>query len=575
MPDSFVVIGAHMVNHWIPGKQVKAKTEVAELATLIVAREGSQYQPTGLPAKWPEAFALTAIEQLTTGGATVDVWAHDTLRLLGALDFWKAAEAGFFLFKQGRWRGKAITTDPPVRLVCRVASTGGTLQIADCKNLGISTDDEPSDAYGRAKFLAERLSEWFTFVASEDLGGFRHTIAAQAWAAYRHRFLKHPLLCHNNQAVLQLEQDAIFQGRTECYRLGRIKGPVIQLDYKSYYPSLAIGQRFPARLRKLIANPSIAELRSIPVETLIIAEVDVETDQPDYPHKHDGITIYPIGRFTGVLCGGELDHALSLGRVKKVRQMALYDGEKCLDGFFEWALLYRHKAKRRGDKAGERVAKLLTNSLIGMFAKQDRQWRDSADLFSESPWNEWYELGECAEDTRHCRALAGLTQWLEVGGFSHESVPAITAWMTMLGRIRMHETIDAATLGAIYYVGTDSIYCNMAALEHLTRRGYCADGVNGKLQYVNGFEWIEVFGINHYLTPERSTDSGVPRGAGSDQNSIRDWLAPERISAALKRNEPPDGSVVPKFRGPTGLYRHGNVSASGMVSPILLRDWRD
>ena len=58
------------------------------------------------------------------------------------------------------------------------------------------------------------------FVDTADLGNWQSTIASQAFAAYRHRFMPAQIYIHDRQKASDLEREAYYGGRVECYHTG-------------------------------------------------------------------------------------------------------------------------------------------------------------------------------------------------------------------------------------------------------------------------------------------------------------------------------------------------------------------
>lgn len=572
-PKRFLVLGTELSTSPKCKQSGRSMAVLDRFALLENVRKGDSYSTGDVAGGFDADNAIEALSAMLKAGKMVDVWARDCLMALGSIGFWRAVDKGIFMFKRGSWNGTAVTTDPPVILICYAKRQEAYIRFLDVANICPAFGENEHEAYEQALAVGGCLADWFATVEREGLGTVSATVASQAMKAYRRRFLSHPVLCHNNKQALRLEEDAICQGRTECYQLGKVNGPVYQLDVQSAYPSLAAAAEFPARLRRMAMVVSCDEVRRYSDKFCVIATASVETDQPDYPCRHNGITIYPVGRFTTTLCGGELQHAISTGRVSNIQSCAVYDGERLFSTFAHWAMGFRRLSREAGDSGGELLAKTITNALWGGFARQNRSWQNRPDGFSDSRWCEWWTPGSNNGNIEHWRSFAGLVQMRESGGFTDDAVPAITAWVAMLGRCLLHEILDCASVGKVYYCATDSVFCDDVAYFALCNGGWVKPGTPGKMKLVDVHDWMVLRGIHNYSVPGRIVASGVPLDATGEGGSGRDWHAGEKVSSALKRGETPAPNIVPKRRGFSEVYRHGTIDSVGKVSPIVLNQW--
>ena len=126
---------------------------------------------------------------------------------------------------------------------------------------------------------------------------------------------------------MALERRAYFGGRSEAFRLGNIDGgPFYKLDINSMYPSVMVDAPVPLALKAVYSYVSKAELRAALRSSLVVADVEVQTEDPIYPRVIDGRLCFPVGRFTTSLCTPELRYALNRGHIARVGGMATYRG---------------------------------------------------------------------------------------------------------------------------------------------------------------------------------------------------------------------------------------------------------
>lgn len=525
----------------------------------------------------------------------LDLWCIGAMSMMGCLAFWQYIEDGIWLTKKGKWTGTVIVSDPPVSVSLQGRTGNGTLRILGLENLGIWSDTDlgsvtQKDAVDRISFTKAHESpadyadvvsssvgwyvmQWHHNVARQKLGSIKTTIAGQSRAAFRHRFLRFPLLCHRNAEATRLEESAIMQGRTECFRLGHVNGPVYHLDFQSFYPCLLRDEPMPARMKYVEARAD-GDIRLTKYEGYyLIANVRIDTDSPHYPHVNDIGQVFPIGKFETTLCEDELYNGILLGDVMEISQVAAYEPEVIFREWVDWCLHLRAEAKKRGDRVAEMVAKLLTNSLWGSFAKRKRLWETVKELQPVQPWAEWFERELVGGPLEHYRSIGWLGQRLVDYGFDDDALPAITAAINSAGRFAMLGIIETAGRSHCYYVSTDSLLCDEIAMNRLATVDAIRENCPGKLRVVDVSEWVRINGIHAVETQFGTTSAGVPEHAKIDELGNSEWRAMEKISGALKRGQTPGANIVVRNRGTVGNYKHGEVMQDGTVKPLRLEDW--
>lgn len=528
-------------------------------------------------------------------GECVDVWCHGAVAIAGAIGLWELVERKQWLLVDGNWTGTAVLSDPPVIITMRPAHGKGVLRLLDLRNLGIKTladlreaTDGPytvaSDWWSHGwdanecavaidEAIGRYLDSWYTFCERERLGAPKPTLAGQAWAAYRHRFIDKPILCHANQAALQLEEDAIFQGRTECFRLGRINGPVYHLDFCSQYAWLGRTCDFPARLKYYGDGINSNLCDWIKEGWHCIAEVVIETNKPHYPYNLKGEQVFPVGKFITVLCGPELIDSILANSVVNVGRFACYEPDNILKSWSGYCLDTRKIMRSKKDRVGEYVIKMLTNGLWGRWAKRELRWRTDKEVVPDKPWGEWYEREKGKEMLQKVRSVGWLPQRFADEGYARDASPAVYAWLTSLGRSALAYAIASCPVGSVYYCATDSILCSESGYQALQACGYIDKESPGKMKLVSTYPWVKIHGIHQWETPEGRTASGVPLKAEGSDESGYSWENVEKPTGALKRGQRPQAILVPAARGATLPYRHGIVGTDGKVSPLVREDW--
>jgi hypothetical protein len=305
----------------------------------------------------------------------------------------------------------------------------------------------------RAAFL--RLLDWWD---DRHLGRFGFTSAGCAWAAWRHRYMEpRSVLIHRDPEARELERRALYGGRREIYRQGRLpEGLWVDLDYVAHYLMTAAEVPVPVKLGRVEHHVREDVLDHLPENAGIIAEVTVEVDEPVAPVRDPvrGI-VYPVGRFRTVLCQPELELVREHGRIVAWHRVALYTLRPVLDPWCEWLVgaLYGDGAER--DPLVRILLKDWARSLIGKFGQRRPEPRPEPDddgvvelpeievtpetIPRELPWLEAPPLDPCR------------------GEDAENAAPAITAWIHSAARVTLWRAIETAGRADVAMADTDGI----------------------------------------------------------------------------------------------------------------------
>lgn len=289
-------------------------------------------------------------------------------------------------------------------------------------------------------------------------------------------------------------------------------------------------------------------------------------------HRTGCAVYYPIGRFRCALAGPELKDALDLGRVLYYRRWAAYDCEPALAGYARDLLRLRELAEEEGRRDLAAVWKSMMVCLPGKLGQVGRAWVDAPCTPADGPYARWYGPGPGGESVRH-RSLAWHVQREEVTAETEESCPAMAAWITSAGRMRLLEAIRAAGWAETYYCDTDAVIVSNHGAGELARAELCAAREPGKLRTLGRHQSASLHGIKHYTLDGKTVQAGVPLpGSAEGPGEPGPWVHERLHRAAGERRRP----VVRLTRSDVkraGAYTHGSVGSSGIVEPWRL--WED
>jgi hypothetical protein len=354
-------------------------------------------------------------------------------------------------------------------------------------------DDDLLSAYCSrdVEIIKTFFLRFLTFLKQHDLGSLQKTLASQSMHAFRHRFMRHKILIHNDAHALVLERSAYIGGRVEVWKVGKVKERVYKLDVNSMYPAMMQRHAFPCRLKRVYVKTLTTRfLKFLLQQGYVLAHVGLETDKPVYPIKLQGKVLHPVGTFRAVLGTAALQYALQHNHIRVVYSAALYEQEKLFYNFVEFFWNQRRAAKERGDEVETLLFKLVMNSLYGKFGQKayDRQqYHDASSLefYSEScitngaPGMVW-RIGHdyIVNTNRKPRVLqqhetladmtdADLQQALQYE--STHSLCAIAAAVTEYARMHLWSLIEQAGPENVYYMDTDSLVVNNTGLQNLRK----------------------------------------------------------------------------------------------------------
>lgn len=384
--------------------------------------------------------------------------------------------------------------------------------ICGVEKLGLPDENASDDAWfdrcvRDVEILAvvwRRLVHW---IETDDLGNWKPTGAGQSWAAFRHRFKIHELLVHSDDDAREAERASTHTGRAEAWKWGKLTGgPFVEWDFETAYCRIGVECDVPTQLVGSIPSPSLEKVLRFAEEHRVLAEVEVETDEPTIPYRSgDGIA-WPVGRFPTTVWCNELQHALEFGAQVTVGRAWVYRRAPALREFCSWVLGGLDGTRGDVDPIVQLALKHWSRTLIGRTAAQWTRW----DLYGRSP--------DCDVSLAQCFDVgAGETfRLLQVGHDllraraykeNPDAMVSVMAWVMAEARVRLWGAMQSAGLENVCYVDTDSVIVNADGDQRLSEARI--PGLRVKSVY----RTLEVLGPRQIIPGGRLRASGVPTGA--------------------------------------------------------------
>lgn len=534
------------------------------------------------------------------------VWAHNMGFDLGVLRFPTFAE-------QFRWKLKNPVIEGPPTIVpvitelgrfvlldtlnfwrCPLAKLGESLGFRKMLFPGWDGDESLWKLYCErdVEIIEKAVCGLVELIHANDLGVMQKTGPAQALSTYRHRFMSSTICCHDNKDVTALEREAYRGGRCECFQLGKITGnrpaledyergpapettayrfgPLYHLDASALFPSVMRGRRYPAKLIRRVENPTVGELRSLPIDLGIVARVYVCSEQNTYPKKLPQGICYCKGRFWTVLAGPELEAALRADEIGHCSEAAYYITADLFTDYVDYLWSLRQKYIAEGNPAYADMVKLLMNSLYGKFAQASKRWVDTPTISWEADYGEWVSINADTNAITHHRNLCGTLQSREDDWRCPHTFAAVSAYVTSYARLRMDNLRSIAQEGNCLYQAIDSLHVTEQGYGRLLLAGEIAPNQIGKLRVVEQADSAEYHGINDYRFGNSLIIAGIPRHSLPLSEVDYRTTSFDTIKDIFYRNKG-QGVITRKVvKHLERDYRQGVVMPDGRVEPFEL-----
>lgn len=355
--------------------------------------------------------------------------------------------------------------------------------------------------------LRAAFAKWLGMLEAEDLGHFAPTLASQAMHAFRHRFMEHEILIGSQYAPTKLERAAYLGNRTEALTIGTLtEGPYYLVDVNSAFGAVMGHYSYPRAFRYVRRRTSRSELAKLLEEHLAIATVELATEVPIFPARHEDRLIFPVGRFTTTLTTPELLEAMRMRAVLSVGEVAVYDGAPL---FRKWSLeifALRVRYRDAGERLLEDLCKHMLQALYGKFGEHRRDWVRVADEpdFADEIWTE-QDLDAGRE--RVYRRLGGIVKERHEEGEGYHAFPAIPAHVAAHARLLLWRYMALAGLEHVHYVDTDGLIVDDAGFRSL--EPYVDPDRIGRLKLQGIANEVTIEGPKVYTFGDRSRRKGI------------------------------------------------------------------
>ena len=446
----------------------------------------------------------------------------------------------------------------------------------DLENFGIEIGHDLSDACSALKL-------WIKTVVTNHMGSLSSTAAGQGKNRFRSQDLpKHSVFAHQVPEVRKLERDANYAGRCEAWQIGRITEMVYHLDVKSMYSYIGSKECFPVKLIEFGKELDLHRASCWVHEGYhVIARVEIYTDSPAYPVRHQKITLYPTGSFLTTLCNPELKYALSKGHVVRILNYAVYKTAPIFKENSQWYFNARKSLREQGLEMMAGPFKLAQNSMYQSIGMRGRNWVEQ-DPVIDKKWGERWGRHPVTDEPCIIRAVYGVEQYQDLRGEPDQSVPAVSSTMCSYGRMHDWHLICQAEIKNCFYTDTDGIMVNKTGAFNLYHKDDNPPPLPGELDcrefspdpnQTN--KDIDIRGLKHYRFGDRWCQAGIPSSAQRNEDGSVVFSSYESFDRSLWHMNPLIYKVEEHKRRTRSNYRHGIVDKNGRVTPFTMRIVKD
>lgn len=438
------------------------------------------------------------------------------------------------LTERGYELRKYINGGPPV-IIQFSDSMGRSVKIIDSLNyfttslrglgesVGIEKLNQPSEdasrddweryAWRDVEIIQQVIDKFRTFVIDNKLGMMQPTLAGQAYSAFKTKFMKHDIYCHDRAIILQMERSSYHGGRTEAFYKGVVEDTLYKLDINSHYPSEMFRRSFPTKIVEVRRDSTLKSKdlqERLENGFAVLCKCEISTTLDALPFRSEKL-VFPIGRFQTELSTPEIEFALEHDLIKSIDMVITYESKPIFKDYVDYFYSRRLEFKAQGDEAFSYMAKILLNSLYGKFGQRGRRWESyngdlQGDIICES-------INDIPSQTR---IIGNLRQILSTNPESFESIPIIASEVTAAGRITLYRYIMESGFDC-YYADTDSLIVGRKGYENLS--DYIGSEL-GQLKLEGESDYSEFVAPKHYYFDGEWTIKGIKKNA----KQIKDGL---------------------------------------------------
>jgi hypothetical protein len=448
----------------------------------------------------------------------------------------------------------------------------------DASKLDQYSDEEVSTYCKRdAEIVRTWMLEWMNFLKDNDLGPYRPSIAAQCLTTFRHRFIDNPIYIHHHPEASQIERASYKGGRNEAFFLGNIKH-AYKLDVNSFHPYIMAEKELPCRLAGGLVHPKAKSLSGLLDQgTLFLVQGKFFVPTPVISVRRVVAprierTIFPVGTFSATITSMEYAQLLSVGGSLVEGEMLLkYSSSILFKSYIDYFYSLRLKYKSLDNKTLDTMSKYFMNSLEGKFAQHvPLSMEVTGPLSSED-----IEVFDESTGATFSVKVFGDRKWMytRTKRDSANTFTAISSFIRAYTRTILYDDIRYihSSGGEVYYVDTDSIFCDRVGYEALCSAGRVSPSRLGAYKLEEEGP-LTIHGAKDYLFNGHRAIKGIREDA-VEKDGVFKQVHFVRMTGMRARGIDEGVIIVDNFeKRPTRKYHKGVRTASGWVEPLVINE---
>lgn len=415
-----------------------------------------------------------------------------------------------------------------------------------------------------------RLWGWMQCMSLPD---FQPTPASQARSIYRMRYEKKRIIRPAGPEPLWLDRHAYYGGFVEAFRLGRVDRLVYQVDVNGLYPKVMCDNHYPCEIKTHVLDPTHEPWTGQIDPREATAEVWLESPDTTYPVRCANGTYHVRGRVRTVLCGPELERAVSRGHVRFLGRHATFRMDMLFDKYVNTFWDLRRRARDRGDALIDRVCKSLLNALHGKFGQRDGEWQHRGRTESPGLYANGKVIGSMVHQDVEARVLDGHMFERARDQEHGDGFVPIAAWCASYARVYMEEMVDVVGRDHTLYQCVDSLLVTGDGLGSLQIAGILDTGELGHFKLEDTFEWVDIITLNQVSHSKGGKHSGIKSGSAVLAAGIWEVEEWEGFAAGVTAGNVSSVSTRKLPKRPSTRYCRRHVDVSGNTIPFSIENW--
>lgn len=386
-------------------------------------------------------------------------------------------------------------------------------KLCDMAKLSMPNMQDTSSVWGSyclrdARIVATAKRRILRWIRDEDLGNWQPTGAGFSYSTWRHRFMPHKVLVHDNFGVLNDERRAMHTGRAEAWRHGVLSHDTwYEVDLRNAYTRIAAECDMPTKYKFSTGAITQSQYEDLSERFRLLCVVNVSTDEPVAPFYSGQRTIWPIGQFQTTLWDVEIDNILGCGGMVDIRKAHIYTKSPCLSGWASWILDTQSRSSELIEPVIKAYAKHAGRALIGRLALKAPEW----EIYGGNPAGFTgisYEVDSASGAVTRQMHVGEITLSETARNEGRDSLPQITGWIAAECRVRLWHAMLASGLDQVAHVDTDSVLVSKQGLQNM--RVTYGMQFRQLWQIKRQFSSLDIYGPRCYRAGRKRTAAGIP-----------------------------------------------------------------